>query len=78
VLPFHSQKNIVVELGLQTSLMKQQRRLKNSMVTSQHNGKVIFLHPKKIMWLLDCSLKQEGNNILLQHFSFDQEFVAWF
>jgi hypothetical protein len=78
VLPFHSQKNIVVELGLQTSLMKQQRRLKNSMVTSQHNCKVIFLHSKKIIWLLDCSFKQEKNKNLLQHFSFDQEFVALF
>jgi hypothetical protein len=78
VLPFHSQKNIVVELGLQTSLMKQQRRLKNSMVTSQHNGKVIFLHSKKIIWLLYCSFKQEKKKNLLQHFSFDQEFVALF
>jgi hypothetical protein len=48
------------------------------MVTSQHNGKVIFLHSKKIIWLLDWSFKQEENNILLQHFSFDQEFVALF
>lgn len=78
VLPFHSQKNIVVELGLQTSFLKQQRWLKNSMVTSQHNGKVIFLHSKKIIWLLNCDFKQEENNILLQHFSFDQEFIAWF
>jgi hypothetical protein len=68
----------VVELGLQTSFLKQQRRLKNSMVTSQDNGKVIFLHSKKIIWLLNCNFKQEENNILLQHFSFDQEFVAWF
>jgi hypothetical protein len=68
----------VVELGLQTSFLKQQRRLKNSMVTSQDNGKVIFLHSKKIIWLLNCDFKQEENNILLQHFSFDQEFIAWF
>ncbi len=68
----------MVELGLQTSFLKQQRRLKNSMVTSQDNGKVIFLHSKKIIWLLNCDFKQEENNILLQHFSFDQEFIAWF
>jgi hypothetical protein len=68
----------VVELGLQTSFLKQQRRLKNSMVTSQDNGKFIFLHSKKIIWLLNCDFKQEENNILLQHFSFDQEFIAWF